>query len=167
MVLSLQSSAILPLCMLALKILVSWRTPQSPRCLSISIGIPSGAAALTILHYFFSAVFLRLHMWLDATDLRSDSLLPLLNVIIWFLVFVNHVFEITRSNVLANSTTLSPSSFLSPSPILPCEVDSLPFIPTCPFRSPPIITVSACLVAVSNFSYSWSFSNSESPCCGA
>ena len=52
MVLSLQSSGILPLCMIALKILVSWRTPQSPRCLSTSIGIPSGAAALTILHFF-------------------------------------------------------------------------------------------------------------------
>ena len=75
--------------------------------------------------------------------------MPLCNVISLFPIVVNHVFAITRSNVLANSTTLSPSSFLSPSPMLPCEFDSLPFIPTCPFSSTPILTVSACLVALS------------------
>ena len=41
MVLFLHSSGILPLCLIALKILVSC-TPQSSRCLSASVGIPSG-----------------------------------------------------------------------------------------------------------------------------
>ena len=70
-------------------------------------------------------------------------------MISWRSIFVNNVFAIIRSNVSANPTTLSPSSFLSPTPLLPCEVASLPLIPTCPFQSAPIITDSAHLVALS------------------